>query len=73
MQRDVVVGRREVQRAATRPLPMRDAALQRVRAAETLVDQRAHHGENSNAGDPAQRDAVEAVGEENAAAHGDRE
>jgi hypothetical protein len=68
---EVVVRRREVQRTAARALPMRDAALERIRAGEKLVDQRADHGKDRDAGNPAERDAVEPVREEDAAGHGD--
>ncbi|WP_277183734.1 hypothetical protein [Caballeronia sp. BR00000012568055] len=53
-----------------RPLPMPDAPLKRIRAAEPPVDHQTHHAEDRDAGHPADRDIVKAIREPDAACHG---
>jgi hypothetical protein len=49
---------------------MRDAPLERCRAAELFVDQRAQRGEHGDAADPAERAALELIRQEHADQHG---
>jgi hypothetical protein len=53
-----------------RALPLPYAPLKRTDAAEALIDHRAHHGEDRDAGHPADGDIADSVGNPDAARHG---
>jgi hypothetical protein len=57
----------------TRSLPLTNAALERVGAAEPAIDECAEHGENRHPCDRSDRDTVEFVAEPGAAQHGGSE
>jgi hypothetical protein len=71
--REIAIRCQVVERMAARPLPVPDAPLQRFGATEPPVDHQTHQAEDRDAGNPANRDIVEAVGKPDAARHGGSE
>jgi hypothetical protein len=71
--REIAIRYQIVERMGARPLPVPDVPLQRFGATEPPVDHQTHQAEDRDAGNPANRDIVEAVGKPDAARHGGSE